>query len=497
MAAYVLIVDDDPAERRHVEEIVRSQGHLTECADGGDAALARLTRADAPAISAVILDLVMPDTDGMAVLERLSRHSLTVPVVVQAAAGAADAGVAAMRAGAFDFLLKPASPERIRASLTNALRIAALESEILRMRLRRGGTLDLRDIFARSTAMERTHRLAERAARCAVPVLIEGERGAGKELLARAIHGSSARRNRAFVTVNCSGAESDIALFGADGCGGKLAEARGGTLFLNEIGTLRRPAQEALARFLAEGDGAARDGRPASRDVRIVATSSRRLVDLVREEEFLEELFHRLNVLPIWLPPLRDRRSDIPALVRSLLARLATEAGRPMVTAITSDAMRLLANDRWPGNIRELEHVMFRAIMLCDGPEITPHNFPSISARTGSVSSTVRGEKVNEIADLDTAFGVAVEEQVGDEQTLPPLGVNDTTSTTRYGIARLLDDRGELRPIEALEQEVIRFALGHYGGRMSEVARRLGIGRSTLYRKLRDYGMAADDPVTP
>ncbi|HVY61609.1 MAG TPA: response regulator, partial [Planctomycetota bacterium] len=185
-----MIVDDDPAARRHIEGILRDQGHSVEGVGSGEAALARLARADAAAISAMILDLVMPEMDGMTVLQRLTHHALSVPVIVQTAPGGADLGASAIRAGASDFLVKPATPERVKVSLLNALKMGALETEILRMRLSRSGAVGLGDVAMRSPAMERVNQLAARAARSMIPVLIEGERGVGKELLARAIHGS-------------------------------------------------------------------------------------------------------------------------------------------------------------------------------------------------------------------------------------------------------------------------------------------------------------------
>ncbi|MGH6924341.1 MAG: sigma-54-dependent transcriptional regulator [Propylenella sp.] len=501
MAAHVLIVDDDPAECRHVEEIVRNLGHIAESAAGGEAALTRLARADAPPISAVILDLVMPDLDGMAVLEQLARRALAVPVIVQATAGRIDAGAAALRAGAFDFLAKPAAAERVRASLANALRIGALENEILRMRLTRAGTIGLRDVIMQSPSMERVHRVSERAARSHIPVLVEGERGVGKERLARAIHASGPRRNRRFVKVECAELADgalDAALFGMTSNGdasGTAAEANGGTLFLDEIGSLQRATQRRLARKLAEREAeASAAGRVPRAYIRLVAATSRRLIDLVSEGAFDEELFYRLNVLPIWLPPLRERRADIPVLARGFLARIAPEAGRSFVSGISADAIELLAADAWPGNIRELEHTIFRAVMLCEGTELRPRDFPLMSARRSNDSElilpTAGGPQCPQ-----AISGVAGEEQVEGERPFASARFADTRGPARYGIARLLDDRGDLRPFESVEEEVIRFAIDHYSGRMSEVARRLGIGRSTLYRRIKDYGI--ESPVTP
>lgn len=495
MAAHVLVVDDDPSESRHVEEILLSQGHSVESATSGEEALARLSRTESTPISAVILDLVMPELDGMTVLERMSRLGESVPVIVQTAPGGGDAGASAMRAGAFDFLVKPAGPERLRASLANALKLGALEGEILRIRRSRAGTLGLRDIVMHSSPMERVRQLAERAIRSSLPVLIEGERGVGKEILARAIHGSSARRNRPFVTVSSADeATFDPTMLFRDGAGrnGRLEDAVGGTLFIEEIGTLPSHAQKRLAELLADQSAASLQRR----DIRLIASTSRRLIDLVSEEGFREDLFYRLNVLPIWVPPLRERNADISDLARKFLARLAAEAGRSGVTGISVAAMeRLVAHD-WPGNIRELEHAIFRAIMLSDGGELLPDDFPTISGalpapkgsgaeprgRTGTVSAAAANPK----------GCVALPRQTNPDLRPFTGSFADRRMPPRYGVARLLDQNGELRPFEVLEEEVIRFAIGHYEGRMSEVARRLGIGRSTLYRKIKDYGIVSE-----
>ncbi len=498
MAVHVLVVDDDPSECRHVEDIVRSLGHHAETVTSGEAALARLTRADAPPIAAMIVDLVMPDLDGMAVLDRLTRRSFAPPVIVQAAPGGADAAVAAMRAGAFDFLLKPAAPDRLRASLTNALRIGALESEVLRMRLSRSGALGLSDIVMQSSSMERVQRLAERAARSRIPVLIEGEHGTGKALLARAIHGSSARRGRPFVRIDCSqtGHGTLEQILSAPSEAGTTREptVSGGTLFLDEIGALPPDMQRRLAELISEQEaGAAPSGRRHLSDIRLIAATSRRLIELVSEAAFDEALFYHLNVLPIWLPPLRERRSDIPDLARSFLARLAPEAGRSFVTGLSPAAMDLLAADAWPGNIRELEHAIFRAIMLCQGAEITVRDFPLIAARNSGADERPAAA---EQADAPAAHaGVAVQGQFPGEYPTAAAPLADSPAAARYGLTHLLDDCGELRSIQMLEEEVIRFAIDHYSGRMSEVARRLGIGRSTLYRKVRDYGIAVGEPA--
>lgn len=491
MAGRILVVDDDPAGRRHVEDIVRQAGYPCEAAASGEAALARLSSPDAPAISGMILDLVMPDLDGMAVLERLARMNVRLPVIVQTARGTVDAALSAMRAGAFDFLVKPALAERVRVSLANALRIGALEGEVGRMRRGRAGSLGFGDIVMRAPIMERVARLAERAARSTTPVLLEGERGVGKALVARAIHGSSQRRSKPFIEVNCAIVPDDRiepALFGMDahGTAGQYAEAQGGTLLLNQIGSLPRSAQARLLRLIDESDA----GGAQHPGTRLIATTNRRLVDLVAEGGFSEDLFHRLNVLPIWMPPLRERRSDIPELANRMLARLTAENGRGGHAAISREAMDVLARHDWPGNLRQLESTLLRAVAASPGGELAPRDFPQISgddAAPGLPPFTSRA----------TQDGVADQRHGRDEPPPAARALADRIRAARYGVARLLDERGELRPFEALEAEVIRFAVGHYRGHMSEVARRLGIGRSTLYRKLKDYGIAPEEPLAP
>ncbi|HEX2257387.1 MAG TPA: sigma-54 dependent transcriptional regulator, partial [Afifellaceae bacterium] len=260
----VLIVDDDPVQRRLLEETARKLGYTPEMADGGEAALAVLSRAGGPAIDVMILDLVMPDLDGMAVLERMRTLPASPPVIVQTSHSSIDTAVSAMRAGAFDFLVKPATPERVRVSIANALKVGALAGEIDRLRRSRSGTLTFRDIGSRAPQMQRALDLGARAARSAIPVLVEGESGVGKELFARAIQGSGPRRARPFVTVNCGAVPPNLVesvLFGhekgaftgaAEKHIGKFQEAHGGTLFLDEVGELPPEAQVKLLRALQE-----------------------------------------------------------------------------------------------------------------------------------------------------------------------------------------------------------------------------------------------------
>jgi DNA-binding NtrC family response regulator len=513
----ILIVDDDPVQRRIVEEVVTRLGYEAVSAENGEAAMALLADGAAQRFDAVVLDLVMPELDGMGVLERM-RKSLASPppVIVQTAQGGLDTAVTAMRAGAFDFLVKPASPERIRVSLANVLKLDALEHEVTRFKRSQSGTLTFDDIIMASAAMDRVAELGQRAAQSSIPVLVEGESGVGKELIARAIQGSGPRRSKPFVTVNCGAIPENLVesvLFGHEKGAftgatekhlGKFQEANGGTLFLDEVGELPQEAQVKLLRALQEGEVDPVGGRKAVRtDFRLIAATNRRLIDLVSEGSFREDLFYRLNVFPIWVPPLRERIDDIPELVRHFTARFAAEEGRKALTGPSTATLDLLMSYHWPGNIRQLENAVFRAVVLSDGETLKPEDFPQIVASVDpqSARSRIVGASLAAAPQNDVAGGPPGADNTARNDNRSPVGRADAGDRSgrerqkmpHYGTMTMFDEFGEIRRFEALEEETIRFAVDHYRGRMSEVARRLGIGRSTLYRKLKDYGISTED----
>src|SRR5690242_16032810 len=300
-----------------------------------------LTRADAPNIDAIVLDLVMPGLDGMGVLAKVRESAINMPVIVQTAHGGIDNVVSAMRAGATDFVVKPAGPERVQVSLANALATRRLAGELRRMQRRQDGTFTTSDIVTRSPVMQPVLRAAEKAASSNIPVLVQGESGTGKELIARAIHGSSARNAKPFVAVNCGALPENLVesiLFGhekgaftgaTEKHAGKFVEADGGTLFLDEVAELPLPAQVKLLRALQEGEVEPVGGRkPVKVDVRIVSATHRDLIADVKAGRFREDLFYRLHVFPVTVPPLRRRPEDIPELARHFLTRIAAEEGK-------------------------------------------------------------------------------------------------------------------------------------------------------------------------
>src|SRR3954452_2906158 len=388
MAVSILIADDDAVQRRLVENMVQRCGYEALVVDSGDAAIALLTVPDAAAIDAIVLDLVMPGLDGMGVLAKIREAGLNIPVIVQTAHGGIDNVVSAMRAGAHDFVVKPVGIERLQVSLRNALNASALKGELQRIKHSREGKLTFADIVTRSAAMDGVLRMARKAAASTIPVLIEGESGVGKEMVARAIHGSGERSTRPFVAVNCGAIPDNLVesiLFGHEKGAftgaterhtGKFVEASGGTLFLDEVSELPLSAQVKLLRALQEGAVEAVGGRkPVKVDVRIVSATNRRLLDRVKAGHFREDLFYRLHVLPLTIPPLRMRREDIPHLLRHFLARFAAEENRP-ISGISGEAMARLTQLEWPGNIRQLENAVYRAVVMSEGDQLDLADFP-------------------------------------------------------------------------------------------------------------------------
>jgi DNA-binding NtrC family response regulator len=495
----ILIVDDDPVQCRLLEAMLHRFGYEVLVRDNGEAALALLCGGDGARIDCVVLDLVMPNLDGLGVLTRLRQAGVKVPVIVQTAHGGIDNVVSAMRAGAIDFVVKPVGVERLQVSLRNALTTSALEGEIARFKHSRAGTLGFADIITKSANMAGVIRIAEKAAASNIPVLICGESGVGKELIARAVHGSGERRAKPFVAVNCGAMPENLVesiLFGHEKGSftgaterhtGKFVEASGGTLFLDEVGELPPAAQVKLLRAIQEGEvepvGAR---RPVKVDVRIVSATNRDLIADVKAGRFREDLFYRLHVFPITVPPLRERPADIPALARHFLARFAAEEGK-RIRVIAPEAVRLLTAYPWPGNIRQLENALFRAVVLAEGDTLSPAEFPQIAAQVtlhGDVPVLIQpAETASE--DDGASAGLAIE-AAPLQPEVPAAAAIDPAAPDSLP---LLDTAGDVRPLEEIEAELIRFAIAHYRGQMSEVARRLRIGRSTLYRKLEGLGL--------
>jgi DNA-binding NtrC family response regulator len=471
-----------------------------------------------------MLDLVMPQMDGLAVLKTIRPNRPTLPVIVLTAKGGIDTVVTAMRAGADDFVVKPASPERIQVSIQNALKLNALNGEITRLTKRSSNSLGFEDLIAESAAMKQVIKVAERAAHSNIPILIGGESGVGKEVIARAIQGGSDRAGKPFVTVNCGAIPENLVesiLFGHEKGAftgatekhlGKFQEANGGTLFLDEIGELRPDMQVKLLRALQEGEvdpiGAK---KPVKVDIRLISATNKDLFELSQTGGFREDLYYRLNVFPVDIPPLRQRKEDIPALVDLFVRRFAVEEGKKLV-GIDTRALEMLAAYSWPGNVRQLENTVFRGVVLCDGDKLTVGDFPQIAASMGVEIPPADAED-GPVTEFEGVLGSPEDEAAEpggwasrrpEEALAERLAAEDATGRPIKVIAEsdlpprvapaepevpVMTEDGHLRAIEEVEADMIRLAIDRYNGHMSEVARRLGIGRSTLYRKVRDLGL--------
>lgn len=475
MAKTILICDDDPTQRRLIQAVLEREGFCVLHTENGPEAFERLSTTSG--IDAVILDLVMPGQSGIDTLKDIRAAGIRTPVVVLTGNGGIDTVVRAMQAGAQDFFVKPASPERILVSVRNALQMGDLSKEVTRLKKQACNRIGFDDLVGTSGTMMMVRRLGERAAKSNIPVLILGESGVGKELIARAIQGSSERAGKPFVAVNCGALPENLVesiLFGhekgsftgaSDKHLGKFQEANGGTLFLDEVGELPLDMQVKLLRALQEGEiDPVGSKRPVKVDVRIISATNRNLAEQVEAGRFREDLFYRLNVFPIEAPSLRERREDIPALIEHFIRRFNVEEGK-RVTGVAPEAMQQLAAYDWPGNVRQLENTVYRAIILADAPYLQPFDFPAISG----VSQPVPVVQ-------------ALEPAVVSEQREATMQLEDQP-------VRILDQAGHLRKLEDIERDLIEHAIGVYAGHMSEVARRLGIGRSTLYRKVRDCGL--------
>ncbi|MFC6198242.1 sigma-54-dependent transcriptional regulator [Ponticaulis profundi] len=484
MAKTVLVVDDDPTQRRLLQAAVERAGFACRVAPDGESGL-EMARNPSDGVDVMLLDLIMPGLSGMDVLSKIQEVRPDLPVMVLTASGSIDTVVQAMRAGAIDFFVKPASPERVVVSIRNALQMTDLRGEVKRLKKTASGELSFDDMIASAPSMRQVVRLGQRAASSNIPILIQGESGVGKEVIARCIQGASERSGRPFVTVNCGAIPENLVesiLFGHEKGAftgavskspGKFVEADGGTLFLDEVGELPLDIQVKLLRALQEGEvDAIGSRRPTKVDVRIISATNKDLAQLVEQGYFREDLYYRLNVFPVDMPPLRERKEDIPALTQHLIKRINASEGTK-VTGVTPETATLLSAFDWPGNVRQLENMIFRAVVLCEGDELRPQDFPQLASL------------MDKLPELEPVQAEVPAREVAASMLSMPVEATDETSMP----VRVTDSGGELRPLEEVERDLIQYAIDFYAGHMSEVARKLGIGRSTLYRKVREHDL--------
>lgn len=478
MSSYVLIVQGTQETHSLLEAATAKLGLRTRFADDGAEAL-RIVEEEAVArISLVIQDVHLADAQSMIILKEL-RENLSVPIIVLADTQAFGAAQDTFDAGASDFLIKPLSAERISIAIKNALKIRALEGEIARISRKTEGRLSFSDIISTSQEMSRAVTLGRRAADLDLPVLIEGELGTGKELFAKAIHGDSPTTGKPFIMVHCS----DPASAARWSNRGSLlddawTEADGGVLFLDEIGELPLGAQDKLASLLFGTDTLA-----PKRNVRLICTTSQSLIDKVKAGEFREDLYYRINVFPVWLPPLRERLDDMKELVDHFLAQFAADQGK-RIDSISEEALQMLKAYSWPGNVRQLENTIYRAVVLAESSELSVQEFPQIAAALHNITRAMPPAPMSDAKPLYE--GPAM---IGSNWPGPrPVSLPSSGTASALGIPALTND-GQIRSLNDIEADLIRLALGHYRGHITEAARRLGIGRSTLYRKMREFGL--------
>jgi two-component system response regulator PilR (NtrC family) len=453
--ARILIVDDEPSMREVLEITLRQEGYVVTVADGGEAALRAL---DAAAFELVVTDLRMRGVDGLAVLRAVKERAPGTAVLMLTAFASTDTAVEAMKLGAYDYVTKPFKLDELRLTIASALERKQLreENQALRRQLQRERGLP--NFVGRSRRMLEVFETIRKIADSPSNVMITGETGTGKELVAQAIHHEGPHRDRPFVSVNCGAIPEGLMeseLFGhvkgsftgaVNDTRGLFSAADGGTLFLDEITEIPPSVQVKLLRAIQERSiRRVGDTRDVRIDVRLIAASNRDLAGAVAEGVLREDLFYRLNVIPIHLPPLRERRDDIPLLVNHFIQKLARETGKD-VRGITAEAMALLEQYRWPGNIRELQNAIERAIVLGTGPTLDVEALPTELLRPVPVSD----------ATLD----------------LPPDGL-DLEAT-----------------LEAIEQRLLRAALERSGGVQTRAAELLKMSFRQFRYKLQKAGGA-------
>jgi len=464
----VIVADDEESVRWTLTRALEREGYAVEAVGDGEAAIAAAAGSGA---DLVLLDIQMPGLDGLTALSRLAQEAPSTPVLVMTAYGSLQTAVEAMKGGAFDYLAKPFDLEELLLTVRRALEASSLASEHSQLKAALADRRDFGGLVGVSQAMQRVFKLVGTVASSDVTVLIQGETGTGKELVARAIHLHSRRLGKPFVPVNCAAVPKDLLeseLFGHERGAftgavatrrGKFEQAHGGTLFLDEVGEMAGALQTKILRSLQERVTERVGGEQAIPvDVRVLAATNQDLAAAVRERRFREDLFYRLNVVTIQLPPLRERMEDVPFLVAHFLRVAAEEAGREP-PEVSPAAMDLLLAYRWPGNVRELENVIKRATVFARGGAILPEHLPEALRGQGTEGRT----------------------------PAPPL-----TQPLRGLLAALGKERdGQLyeHVLALVERPLLEAVLARCGGNQVRAAAILGINRNTLRKKMRALGI--------
>ncbi len=471
MTYNILLVDDDISQALIAQKFIEKDGNYrTRLVSGGQEAIDILTGNFANDIDLVLLDLAMPGVDGMDVLNAVKPVKPNLPIIINSGYDNVELITSAMKAGATDFIRKLDGNEKLQLSIENALRSHVLHDGLEMFKKSMSGQASFNDILGENQAIKEVRILGAKVVDSNMPVLIQGESGSGKELLARAIHFSKSGAMRPFISVNCGAIPANLLesiLFGNEKGAfpgamfktyGKFREADGGTIFLNEVSELPHPVQVKLLRMLQDGKIDLVGGsNPVKINVRVIAASTHNLVSEVENGKFKGDLYYRLNVFPVYMPPLRNRNGDLPMMVRHFI-ELFIKSEHKNINGITKNAEEMLCKYSWPGNIRQLKNTIFRAIVLCETDMLDIKDFPDFMENENKVPVTNGSIKISNVTTI-----------------------------------QVQDINGHCRNLADIEKQVIENALRRYNGHMSEVARRLGIGRSTLYRKLESYGVTFEN----
>ena len=490
----ILVVDDDPGHRVTLKTVLKSWNYRITEADNGKTAVDKAK--DSP-FDLILMDVRMAIMDGIDALIRIKSYNPAIPVIIMTAYSSVDSAVEAMKAGAYDYLPKPLDFDELKITIERALEHTRLRHENRNLKDRLRSMSESRQIIATSKPMKSLLEVVATIAPSEATVLITGASGTGKELIARAIHANSNRAGGSLVAVNCAALnesllESELfghekgAFTGADKRrDGRFVQAHQGSLFLDEVGEMSMPMQAKLLRVLQEGEIQRVGGdKSLAVDVRVITATNKDLAQMVANGSFREDLFYRLNVVNIQIPPLSGRIDDIPALAQHFLNRY-TERNRKTLKGFTPQAMDRLLRYDWPGNVRELENVVERAVILCPGEYVTEKDLPlNIAEKDKGSSEAVFSAK----EPAQRPSGAAMDASKKNSRTEPSeVGSFDSPENSPGNSQGSSPGSSIGSSLDEIEKAAVISALEQAGGNKSEAARLLGITRRTLYNKLEKY----------
>lgn len=469
----ILIVDDEPTQRKVIGKFIDSLGHNHQEMSSGMEVVdffmnkKTLKGVSCNEIDVMLLDLSMPDLDGLTVLKQIAPIKGDLQVIVLTANPDVNLAITAINYGAIDYIVKGEKDilARITASINNAIEKKNLKYQVSHLARKGKDQVAFSDIIGQSELLMNCIRLAKKVTNSNIPILVEGSNGAGKEILARAIHGSSSRSGKPFIVVECDLLKTNTVeeeLFGIDGQNssgvrniGKVGEANMGTIFFEKIDTLRTEIQVKILRFMQEGEYVPVGAKlPIRSNARVIASTTRDLTKLVSLKKFREDLYYRIATFPIKVPDLKDRgEEDIRMLAENFCRDFSINENKK-IKAISQDALYLLYNYDWEDNVRQLKNSVFRGVVLCDGDVLKPEHFPQLLNKENN-SMTKAKSAIKKNSDVNSE------------------------------LIDIFDDEGQCKTIDLIEEEIIRRLVDIFNGNLSEVAKQLDIGRSTIYRKLK------------